>query len=113
MGERPARKKNHSRDNGEDDRHDDEDDMVNDDDSVASAEEIELGAHLEDYVNQPACGTWQEARDQVITELNLNDKQKRLIILISAIFSSSPEDQEKEMKQHLVYVSGEGSTGKS
>ena len=57
MGERPARKKNHSRDNGEDDRHDDEDDMANDDDNVASAEEIELGAHLEDYVNQPACGT--------------------------------------------------------
>ena len=45
--------------------------------------------------------------------MNLNDKQKRLIILISAIFSSSPEDQEKETKQRLAYVGGEGGTGKS
>ena len=58
--------------------HDDEDDDIADDNSENAMEVLEtgLGVYLEEFLSQQSCASWEEAHDQVINELSLNDKQK-------------------------------------
>ena len=57
------------------------------------------------------CSTWEEARDEVMNEMTFNKKQKQMLRLVCSIISeTTPED---EWKQQLIYVRGEGGTGKS
>ena len=71
------------------------------------SDEYEDGAHLVP-IHQQHCKTWEEARDEVIVELSLNEKQKRVIMLVAAQFSGNTEQE-----QLLMFLGGEGGTGKS
>jgi len=115
VSDRPVKKNRHSRVENEN-VHDDEDDDIANDDSENAMEVLEtgLGAYLEEFPSQQSCASWEEARDQVINELSLNDKQKTLINLISVRFSSTPEAAPiKQHKQLRIYLGGESGTGKS
>jgi len=61
--------------------------------------------------NQQTYRTWEEARDTIIEELSLNEKQRMLLVLVAAQFSNGSECSNRD--QLLIYLGGEGGTGKS
>jgi len=70
----------------------------------------EEGAHLE-VASPQLFASWEEARDSIVEELSLNEKQRHLLTLIVEKFSK--EKTEGMGKQTLLYFSREGETGKS
>ena len=56
---------------------------IEDDEMIGGGDEYKAGAHLV-QMPQQRCKTWDEAQEEVIAELSLNEKQKRVIILIAA-----------------------------
>ena len=86
-----------------------EDDDEEDDNEDNEGENSE-GARLE-FASRQVCTSWEEAWDSVVEELSLNEKQRRLLMLIAKKFSK--ETTEVTGKQILSYLGREGGMGKS